>query len=151
MTKDSLENLEEILNKVENFSPPTNIPVELEKQVREGEEQDALVDELQRKSSENRELSVENRSLKQSLEDERFQDETDHWKDIYELRKEYIPKLFLMVVCWLIFVGMCIFAVGAGIFRLSDAVTIALVTTTTATVIGIFLIVAKWLFPPPRA
>jgi hypothetical protein len=34
-------------------------------------------------------------------------------------------------------------------FTLSDKVLIAFITSTTASVIGIFIIVAKWLFPPP--
>jgi len=34
-------------------------------------------------------------------------------------------------------------------FALSDKVLIAFITSTTASVIGIFYVVAKWLFPAP--
>ncbi len=55
-----------------------------------------------------------------------------------------------MMICWLVFVGLSVVATGIKWLLLSDAVLIALVTTTTATVLGIFIIVAKWLFPPPK-
>ena len=69
-----------------------------------------------------------------------------------------------MIVCWLIAVGVFVFMTGFRFeyfnnpecqircvyFSLSDNVLIAFITSTTATVIGIFYIVAKWLFPSPQ-
>jgi hypothetical protein len=74
-------------------------------------------------------------------------DEILRQRHLDELRDEYIPKLYIMMLAWLCFVAVCIIAVGIGWLTLADAVLIALITTTTATVLGIFIIVAKWLFP----
>ncbi len=77
-------------------------------------------------------------------------DEIDRQRHLDELRDEYIPKLFRMMIFWLILVGVCVLTVGLKWLWLNDAVLIALITTTTATVLGIFIIVAKWLFPSPK-
>ena len=132
MTKNSIENLEDLLQRIEPPIPPENVSVQLEQQQQEGNEPDALVEELQRTKR---------------LENDRYRAENKHWEDIYELRKENIPKLYWMVVCWLIFVAGCVVLTGLQYFKLSDAVLIALITTTTATVIGLFIIVLQWLFP----
>jgi hypothetical protein len=76
-------------------------------------------------------------------------DEILRQRRLDELRDEYIPKLFWMMVGWLIFVAFCVVCVGLQWLTLTDAVVVALITTTTATVLGIFIIVAKWLFPAP--
>lgn len=83
------------------------------------------------------------------LENTRLSDENEELKDIHELRKEYIPKLFILTVVWLGFVVFLLLMVaqGAKTFYLSDNVLIALITSTTVNVIGIFLIAARWLFP----
>lgn len=84
--------------------------------------------------------------------------------DIHGLRKEYVPKLYVMIVGWLFAVASFVFLTGFSSdfinnpdcqlncvrFKLSDNVLIAFITTTTATVIGLFVIVAKWLFPSPE-
>lgn len=132
MTKDSIRKLEEALQEINVPDPITTASIEEERLQNEGNETDFVVDELQR--------------LKK-LVNERYKDESDHRKTIYDLRKKYIPKLFWMVVVWLIFVSLIVVFTALGCLQLSDAVLIALITTTTATVLGIFVIVAKWLFP----
>jgi hypothetical protein len=67
--------------------------------------------------------------------------------DLHELRRTYTPHLFRMVVGWLVFVGIIVTSSAAGWSKITDAVLIALITTTTANVIGMFLIAARWLFP----
>ena len=86
---------------------------------------------------------------KLQLEITRLSDENDALRDVHELRKEYIPKLFILTVVWLGFVVFLLLMVaqGARTFYLSDSVLIALITSTTVNVIGIFLIAARWLFP----
>ena len=134
MTKISADNLEEILKGVKP-PPPTDIPSVAEQQLQQqGDNPNALTDE-------------DRRIL--TLRNNRFSDENDHWKKIYELRTQYIPYLFFMVVGWLIFAAATVMLTGVRLLTISDAVLIALVTTTTATVLGIFIIVAKWLFPSP--
>ena|SRR5438067_2284485 len=71
-----------------------------------------------------------------------------------EQRKSYATRLFCVMVGWLAVVAYVILAQGFGVgfheygrFHLADGVVIALITTTTATVIGVFLTVANYLFP----
>lgn len=132
MTKTSIDKLEDALKEIQVPIPFDTASIEEQRLQQEGNETDAVVDELEK--------------LKK-LQNERYKDESDHWKTIYELRKQYIPYLFYMVVCWLVFVSVIIVLSGIEIIKFSDAVLIALITTTTATVLGIFVIVAKWLFP----
>ena len=66
-------------------------------------------------------------------------------------RKKYAARIFWMICTWLI-VLMSLFVFQGflgpwGWFSLSDAALIAIATTTTASVTGIFLLVVKHLFP----
>jgi hypothetical protein len=65
------------------------------------------------------------------------------------LRYEYCHKLFNLAVGWLFFVGFftLIESTEHSILEASDTVVITLLGTTTANVIGLFFVVAKWLFP----
>lgn len=64
-------------------------------------------------------------------------------------RKFYTPALFWVLVGWLAFIVLTVLAHGSPScpFVLSDSVMIALLTTSTATVVGVFAIVARSLFP----
>ncbi len=62
-------------------------------------------------------------------------------------RKRYAARLFVLSVFWLLAIGTFLFLAGAGMLRVADSVLIALITTTTANVLGLFYIVARWLFP----
>lgn len=64
-------------------------------------------------------------------------------------RKKYASRVFLLVVVWLVAIGMILVLQGFGIgkFDLSDNVLLMLIGTTTGSVVGIFLIVANYLFP----
>jgi uncharacterized ion transporter superfamily protein YfcC len=82
------------------------------------------------------------------LENTRLADENEELKDVHELRKEYVPNLFVLTVVWLAAVIVIVWRVAEGPhFYLSDNVLIALITSTTVNVIGIFVIAARWLFP----
>lgn len=63
----------------------------------------------------------------------------------------FVPILFLLVLSWLVFVAFCVLSAAYGWwgFSLSPNVLIALITSTTATVIGLFHYVAKWLYHLP--
>lgn len=81
--------------------------------------------------------------LEHELEAKRF---------MLEMRKKYAKALFCLCVIWLIFIGGVICLAGLGgiyglSFKLSDSVLIALITTTTLNVLGLFLGVTLWLFP----
>ena len=133
MTKISADSLEELLKAVE---PPAPVVASIEEQ------------QLQQQGDNPNALSDEDNRIRR-LRNDRFSDENEHWKKIYELRAQYIPYLFFMVVGWLIFAAATVIFAGMRLLITSDPVLIALVTTTTATVLGIFIIVAKWLFPSP--
>ena len=65
------------------------------------------------------------------------------------LRRDYTPKLFKLVTVWLVFVA--IFLVIASVpgvgLKVSDVVLVALLGQSTATVVGLFIVVARWIYP----
>ena len=77
------------------------------------------------------------------------QQELAQHKEIHKWRKNYSSKIFWLVCVWLGCVIVSIFFQGFNFssFSLTDGVLIAFITTTTASVVGIFLVVANWLFP----
>jgi hypothetical protein len=107
-------------------------------------------------------------SAKMALRDE--EDDLDRAKKRAELdglrqdigaRKKYAKGAFILICGWLVFVFYVILAqgfktgvpgrmnwlFGAPAFELSEPIMIALITTTTGSVIGIFFIVMQYLFP----
>lgn len=62
-------------------------------------------------------------------------------------RKVYANLAFTLVSIWLTLVLAIFVSAGLGNLSYSDSVLITLLTTTTIEVIGIFLIVARYLFP----
>lgn len=66
-----------------------------------------------------------------------------------DLRRSYCERLFQLLAGWLAFVALFVACASYkdSIFEASDAVILALLGTTTANVIGVYLVVAKWLFP----
>lgn len=61
-------------------------------------------------------------------------------------RKDYADKIFKLVIFWLVGVFLIlIFNMWAS--KLSDAVVMALIGGTTVNVLGLFLVVANYLFP----
>ena len=69
-----------------------------------------------------------------------------------KLRKKFAWALFWLTVGWLIAIYFAVFLVGFGgvwkfSFTLSDKVLIALITSTTINVLGLFTIVIRNLFP----
>ncbi|MEM7627630.1 MAG: hypothetical protein AAF333_18700 [Planctomycetota bacterium] len=78
----------------------------------------------------------------------------------HSLRQIYAPKLYRMMVWWLVFVSvfLVLTSIPAGKFEIlgaeivvnfdvSDQVIMVMLGSTTAAVIGMFLVVAKWMFP----
>lgn len=64
-------------------------------------------------------------------------------------RDKYVGRLFWLIVVWLfiVVVFVALTATLGGSFHLSDSVLIAFITSTTLGVLGLFVIVARWLFP----
>lgn len=82
------------------------------------------------------------------LDNQRLRDELARAKEMHTERKDYTNRLFWLIVWWLVAVVLFMFLCGAcDGFLLSDKVLIAFITSTTISVLGLFVIVAKWLFP----
>lgn len=98
--------------------------------------------------------------LKQDYEIEQLKEQVNdlsqgrrHRDDVHRMRKKFAPWLFGLVCIWLIVVSTAIFFTGFNFyeFNLSDKVLIAFIATTTANVLGLFYVVAKWLYPNGNA
>jgi hypothetical protein len=69
------------------------------------------------------------------------------------LRKDFAWDIFYLIVAWLILVFVVLILQGFAVaishheFRLSDSVVLALIGGTTVNVLGIFIIVVRYLFP----
>jgi hypothetical protein len=63
-----------------------------------------------------------------------------------EERKFYANLIFTTTTLWLTLVLIVFVAIGQGRLHYSDSVIITLLTTTTANVIGLSIIVANYLF-----
>jgi heme/copper-type cytochrome/quinol oxidase subunit 2 len=61
-------------------------------------------------------------------------------------RKIYAYTITVIVCFWLVFVALVFVASGNDNLHYSDSVLITLLTTTTANIIGLFVIVANYLF-----
>lgn len=68
-------------------------------------------------------------------------------------RKIYALAIFVLSAVWLTFIMFFLWKAGKRLLTVSDPVLIALITTTTINVLGLFYIVARWLFPhkPPES
>lgn len=78
--------------------------------------------------------------------------------DLHILRKRYSMALFGLVVVWVVTVWVFLLLQGIGktpwypnwAFKISDTVLIAYITSTTASILGLFGIAAYWLFGKPK-
>ncbi len=72
--------------------------------------------------------------------------------DLHRMRLDYAQRIFTLVLAWLGCVAISVFLTGFGgtastSFFLSDKVLIAFISSTTINVIGLFIVVAKWMYP----
>lgn len=122
---------------------PAQLSQELQKLTQEelaAVQPDDLPSQAEKQSLEDDKLEIEN---------ERLRNELAQARDLHDIRKTYTRKLFWLIVGWLsvvvIYVGLT--ATVKTSFNLSDNVLIAFITSTTVSVLGLFVLVAKWLFP----
>jgi len=84
-------------------------------------------------------------------------------KQLHKLRKRHSSRLFGLTVAWVGLVWLVVLLQGFGQwftpilsrfdyikFHLSDTVAVAFITSTTATVLGLYGIAAYWLFGKPK-
>jgi ABC-type Fe3+ transport system permease subunit len=96
---------------------------------------------------------------KDFYENERLRDENNELRKVHDLRQSYLKKLFLMIVFWLIAVLICVVLSALNSenpnntkwtlpfsFNLKESVLIAFITSTTVSVLGLFITAAAWLF-----
>ncbi len=87
-----------------------------------------------------------------SLEKARTTAELESLDQDRKERKKYAERSFWLVLVWLVAIGAFVFLQGVGKvgswgFNLSNSVMLMLIGTTTVSVIGVFIIVANYLFP----
>jgi len=70
-------------------------------------------------------------------------------QDTHRLRLGYAGRIFWLVSAWLVCVAVAVYLSGFKLkgFELSSEVLIAFITSTTINVVGLFVVVAKWMFP----
>ena len=96
------------------------------------------IDEIKEKVYRDREKEAEVQTKEHALQELRV---------MFDERKRYSSWLFNLSAYWLMFIGAFLLFAGAEKIKVADSVLIALITTTTANVLGLFYIVARWLFP----
>ncbi len=65
-----------------------------------------------------------------------------------DLKERYGNTILNVLIGWLVFVGLIIFSqLGSVSNKLSDEVLITLITTSTANIIALPIIILKYLFP----
>jgi hypothetical protein len=86
------------------------------------------------------------------LENTRLQNKLTEAEDLHHIRKRYTGRLFWLIVGWLFAVLFFVVCSGFRVFgfSLSDAVIISFITSTTVSVLGLFLVPAKWLYPSDK-
>jgi hypothetical protein len=105
------------------------------------------ITELERLRIENQKLQIENQGLE--LQNQRLNDENLRLTELHDTRKQYVGRLFWLITAWLAIVIALVILTATlkDIFSLDTSVLIAFITSTTVSVIALFVIVAKWLFP----
>lgn len=73
--------------------------------------------------------------------------EKERFKQDTEFRKHFSNWVMSIVPTWLGLTMVLLFLTGFGCTRFSDTVVVALLTTTTANVLGLAFIVLKGMFP----
>jgi hypothetical protein len=120
------------INQIRVPEPPEAVPI--------GKEEDGLA------KVEDARLSGEQWREKH-LREKEAADLKGHKSDI-ENRAKYTKRLYVTMVAWMgaVYAVIVLSGWSIGGFALSDGVLIALITGTTANVIGLFVIVARYLF-----
>ncbi len=77
-----------------------------------------------------------------------LQEDVNQTKRVNLFRLRMLIALFVVIMLWILSVIILTAFLGFKVkgFNVSDAVMITYITTTTASVFGLFLIAAKWLY-----
>lgn len=86
----------------------------------------------------------------QDVELELKKEELESRRQDRRQRGRFSVWIFGFMGVYMIFILVVLILSGCHVLRINDAVLISLLSTTTADVIGIFIIVAKYLFHKPN-
>lgn len=81
------------------------------------------------------------------LEEEKKRLKLKEKADVLQQRKSFSGRIFALVLFYVLAVLAIIVLCGFDVLSISDAVLIALLSTTTANVVGLLVIVMKYFFP----
>ena len=83
------------------------------------------------------------------LEYERKKAELEHLKDHFQQRKKYARRILNLTCAWIFAVFALLLLDGFAWkgFHLSDSIILTALGTTTANIVGVLVIVAKYFFP----
>lgn len=72
------------------------------------------------------------------------------FEELIGVRKKYAKWIFAITIIWLVFVAFVIIVQGYRIctFTLSNGVMIAIITTSTANILGLLYIVLRFVYNP---
>ena len=132
--------------------PPESTQPDLQAAIRAPESVPSQADpqtteELQHASQSHQvELSSKRVAVKQQQSELRgYNQDTDE-------RKRFASRIFTLTCAWLTIVMLVVLANGFGTaglipFRLSDPIVLGLIGSTTLNIVGVFVVVANYLFP----
>lgn len=83
----------------------------------------------------------------ESIENELKRLQNLNFQQDIDLRKRYALRIFILISAWMGFVGFYLLLHGFNCINEPQAVLITLITTTTVNVIGLFVIVASYIYP----
>lgn len=127
---------------------PLDLTKELRQEIPEQPEPNVPGSALEKKAPQDYEIGL--KSLKEREKEAGVKQKELGVADIsaqLSMRETYASRIFKLSAWWLGFIGVVLLLAGAGKLKLADSVQIALITTTTVNVLGLFYIVARWLFP----
>lgn len=97
------------------------------------------------KASQKEADTQENQDLSESLESKREKQELRHRNNKHKLAIGVYKKLF-WAICVYVFLVLTLLTGNTHYFQIEDSVLIALLSTTTANILGVFYIASKWLY-----
>lgn len=124
--------------------------LERAKNLKEDVKSDYLPDEEMDKKRErkfNKKIEYDTWLELKILYNERIRQENEERKELHDIRKKYMILVFECTKNYIVLVLIILFLYGVNFLKFDSSVIITFLTTTTLNVLGIAIIVAKWLFP----
>lgn len=81
------------------------------------------------------------------LYNERIRQENEERRELHDIRKKYMILVFECTKNYIVLVLIILVLYGVNFLKFDSSVIITFLTTTTLNVLGIAIIVVKWLFP----